>query len=82
MVGFIGKMDEIRIWNDVRTQQEIRDNLHRIVTPGSESNLVAYWKLNESSGTSSADSKGSNTGTLFNMNDGDWVASTAPLEVD
>ncbi|MCH8033065.1 MAG: DUF2341 domain-containing protein [Bacteroidetes bacterium] len=79
MVGFLGKMDEIRIWNDVRTQQEIRDNMHRIVTPGSETNLVAYWKLNESSGTSAPDSKGSNTGTLFNMTDGDWVASTAPF---
>ncbi|MCH7774014.1 MAG: DUF2341 domain-containing protein, partial [Bacteroidetes bacterium] len=79
MVGFLGKMDEIRLWNDVRTQQEIRENMHRIVTPGSETNLVAYWKLNESSGTSAADSKGSNTGTLFNMTDGDWVASTAPF---
>ncbi|MCH7535767.1 MAG: DUF2341 domain-containing protein, partial [Bacteroidetes bacterium] len=79
MAGFLGKMDEIRIWNDVRTQQEIRDNMHRIVTPGSESNLVAYWKLNQSSGTSAPDSKGSNTGTLFNMTDGDWVASTAPF---
>ena len=79
MVGFLGEMDEIRLWNDVRTQQEIRDNMHRIVTPASESNLVAYWKLNESSGTSAADSKGSNTGTLFNMTNGDWVASTAPF---
>ncbi|MCH6575596.1 MAG: T9SS type A sorting domain-containing protein, partial [Bacteroidetes bacterium] len=79
MVGLLGKMDEIRIWNDVRTQQEIRENMHRIVTPGSETNLVAYWKLNESSGTSAPDSKGSNTGTLFNMTDGDWVASTAPF---
>ncbi|MCH7964047.1 MAG: DUF2341 domain-containing protein [Bacteroidetes bacterium] len=79
MAGFIGKMDEIRLWNDVRTQQEIRDNMHILVTPGSETNLVAYWKLNESSGTSAPDSKGSNTGTLFNMIDGDWVASTAPF---
>ncbi|MCH8035330.1 MAG: DUF2341 domain-containing protein [Bacteroidetes bacterium] len=79
MVGLLGKMDEIRIWNDVRTQQEIRDNMHILVTPGSETNLVAYWKLNESSGTSAPDSKGSNTGTLFNMTDGDWVASTAPF---
>jgi len=79
MAGFIGKMDEIRIWNDVRTQAEIRENMHRIVTPASESNLVAYWKLNQSSGTSAPDSKGSNTGTLTNMTDGDWVASTAPF---
>lgn len=29
--------------------------------------LVSYWKLNETSGTSVADSKGSNTGTLTGM---------------
>jgi len=76
---FDSAIDEIRLWNDVRTQQEIRENMHRIVTPASETNLVAYWKLNESSGTSAPDSKGSNTGTLINMTDGDWVASTAPF---
>ena len=79
MAGLLGKMDEIRIWNDVRTQQEIRENMHRTVTPGSESNLISYWKLNESSGASAPDSKGSNTGTLINMTNGDWVASTAPF---
>jgi len=49
MAGFIGKMDEVRIWNDVRTEQEIRDNMHRVVTAVSETNLVGYWNLNESS---------------------------------
>ncbi|MFC2136203.1 DUF2341 domain-containing protein [Bacteroidota bacterium] len=79
MAGFVGLLDEVRIWNDVRTEQEIRDYMHRVVTPASESNLVAYWQFNESSGTSASDSKGSNTGTLTNMTDGDWVTSPAPF---
>ncbi|MFC2135272.1 DUF2341 domain-containing protein [Bacteroidota bacterium] len=79
MSGFIGLMDEVRLWNDVRTEQEIRENMHRVVTPGSEANLVAYWQFNESSGTSASDSKGSNTGTLTNMTNDDWVTSPAPF---
>ena len=42
---FDGLMDEVRVWNDVRTGAEILSNyLAELV--GSESNLVAYHKLN------------------------------------
>jgi hypothetical protein len=80
MAGFLGQMDEVRIWNDVRTELEIRENMHTIVS-GSEANLVAYWQFNESSGASASDSQtgGSHTGTLNNMGDEDWVSSTAPF---
>ncbi|MEJ2196577.1 MAG: DUF2341 domain-containing protein, partial [Ignavibacteriaceae bacterium] len=77
MIGFIGEMDEIRLWNDVRTQMEIRENMHITLTPELESNLVAYWKLDESSGTLVMDSKGTNHGTMTNMADSNRVASTA-----
>lgn len=41
---FDGKIDEARVWNDVRTATEINDN--RVVDlTGSEPNLVAYWKF-------------------------------------
>lgn len=42
-----GKMDEVRVWNDIRTAQEIADNYNTELT-GSESNLQGYWKLNNS----------------------------------
>lgn len=45
-----GEMDEIRIWNDVRTAQEISANYRKELT-GSQSGLVAYYRLNEGSGT-------------------------------
>lgn len=37
-----GYLDDVRIWNDVRTSTEIEDNYDTELT-GSESNLVAYW---------------------------------------
>lgn len=42
---FNGLVDEIRIWNVVRTTQQIADNRLTELT-GSEANLQAYWKLN------------------------------------
>jgi hypothetical protein len=38
---FIGQIDEVRIWNTVRTQDEIRENIYNELT-GSETDLVAY----------------------------------------
>lgn len=75
---FDGEMDEIRIWDDARTQAEIRANMYReLPNPYVESDLVAYYKLNESSGTSAADTKGSYNGTLYNMAGTEWIASPA-----
>ncbi|MBU2554762.1 MAG: T9SS type A sorting domain-containing protein [Bacteroidetes bacterium] len=75
---FAGKLDEIRIWNDIRTEDEIRQNMYReLPDPAGESNLVAYYKLNSTSGTNATDSKGSNTGTLTNMTGSEWQTSPA-----
>lgn len=46
--------------NEIGTQVE--DESWRSITQG----LVGYWKFDEGSGTSAADSRGSNTGTLYN----------------
>ena len=43
---FDGKIDEVRIWKQVRTQVEIQDNLNTELS-GLESNLVAYYKLDD-----------------------------------
>lgn len=44
---FDGLIDDARIWNDVRTAQEISENYQKELV-GNETNLVAYWKLNNS----------------------------------
>lgn len=78
--GFISniKMDEVRIWNDVRTSSEIQENMCRpLADPSSETNLVAYYQFDAVSGTSLSDSKNSNTGTLNNMSGNEWTTSTA-----
>lgn len=73
---FNGKIDEVRIWNDARTAIEIRKNMYReLADPVSEANLVAYYKFNETTGTTLADSKGTNTGTLYNMAGNEWTPS-------
>ncbi len=46
---FKGKIDEVRIWKDVRTQQEIRERMHlslesRHLVSGDD-NLVAYYQF-------------------------------------
>jgi hypothetical protein len=77
---FSGEIDEVRIWNIARTQDQIRANMYNVLTPGSEPNLVAYYKMDNGSGTLLTDSKGTNTGTLTHGIGGSnptWVESYA-----
>lgn len=59
-----GEICEVRIWNVVRTQEEIYKNMYDVdpQTPG----LCAYWKFN--------DGKGHNTAKDFTGNGNDAVA--------
>ena len=43
---FDGKIDEVRVWNDIRTNSEISTNMQSDVT--GQAGLVAYWKFNNS----------------------------------
>ena len=63
---FSGTMDEVRIWNKVRTQAEIQANMNVGLNPSSPG-LVAYYKFDEGSGTTTADATANgNNGTLVN----------------
>ena len=53
--NFDGVIDEVRIWNDVRTQAEIRTWMSRPLT-GTETGLLGYWRFNEGSGQAILDS--------------------------
>jgi hypothetical protein len=45
-----GMIDEVRVWNDVRTPSEIAAATHTPVSP-SDTNLAAYWDFNQSTGS-------------------------------
>lgn len=42
-----GKIDDVRVWNDIRSEAEIDANKDKELA-GNEAGLVAYWKLNNS----------------------------------
>lgn len=70
-------MDEVRIWNDARTEAEIRENMMKNMI-GNEANLVAYYNFNDGEGNTAHDLTSNGLhGTLTNMEDADWVTSGA-----
>ena len=74
--GLRGEIDEVRIWNDLRSNDEIIDNMH-IELQGNESNLVAYYKMSDGNGTSLSDNSSNNySGTITGAS---WATSYAPI---
>ena len=81
---FDGLIDEVRLWNVVRTQSEIQEAMTRSLT-GTEPGLVGYWRFDEGSGDIAFDATpNGNHGQLGEAvgpdeHDPDWVANGAPL---
>ena len=42
---FRGKIDEVRIWNSARTEEEIKLNMNAVLFPTAEPNLAGYYKF-------------------------------------
>lgn len=79
---FNGTMDEVRIWNVARTETEIQEFMSAELV-GDESGLVAYWNMNEGTGTTIADgSVNENSGTLLGMDESVWVEGFTPPGTD
>ncbi len=54
--AFNGSVDEFRVWNVVRTADEIRSSMSRRAPRGSEtSKVVGWWRMDENAGTTSKD---------------------------
>ncbi|MEP6749344.1 MAG: LamG-like jellyroll fold domain-containing protein [Bacteroidota bacterium] len=53
---FNGNIDEMRIWNTARTQVQIKANMLNRNLANNASGLVAYYRMNENSGTTTANS--------------------------
>lgn len=76
---YSGLIDEVRLWNVVRTQSQLQqyDSTELV---GNEAGLLGYWKLNEGSGSITQDGTINNKdGTLYNVT---WVGETGmPVEL-
>jgi hypothetical protein len=83
---FNGQIDEFRIWNVARSAAEIASTMNHTLV-GNEAGLTAYWKFDETSGTTAADSVTSAAHTPHPgmlsadkaSDDPTFVVSTAPL---
>lgn len=60
--GYTYRFDELRVWKDVRTQDEIRANMNR--TNVTDANLVAYYKC-DGTGSELTDATGNFSNTTF-----------------
>ena len=76
---FNGNIANFRMWNTVRTQQEINDNMH-IDVNGGDFGLIAYAKLDEGMGTIAGDS--SNNANNGNIVDAVWEVEDGSLPVE
>ncbi|HOM27136.1 MAG TPA: LamG domain-containing protein, partial [bacterium] len=62
---FKGKVDEVRIYNRILTDEEVREHFNFIFK--NESSLALYYNLNEGSGTTAYDKSGNNrNGAIYN----------------
>jgi hypothetical protein len=60
-----GLIDEIRIWDEARSQSEISSSMDNHVNPNAVSDLEGYWQLNDGNGSSINDlGDGNNAGTI------------------
>lgn len=64
--SFAGWLDEVRLWNTALSAGTITQLFNQVVAPSQHSNLVGYWRFEESGGTNIIDSAwgGGTPGTL------------------
>ena len=75
---FNGQIDELRIWNVARTQEDINQYMNQELK-GSEQGLVGYWKFNEGIGDTAYDmTTNENNGSL--KGGSYWIESSAPIK--
>lgn len=76
---FNGLIDEVRIWNIARTQEEILQNMYNELS-GTEDGLAGYWKLNEGSGDLVYDATSNSNNGRF-INNPEWFSFGAPINL-
>jgi hypothetical protein len=77
MNHFIGWMDEVRIWNVARSEAEIAATMHQRLA-GNEPGLVAYWRFDDTGGTTAMDSSPAKVDATI-AGPLEWAVSDAPV---
>jgi hypothetical protein len=76
---YAGEIDEVSLWSVGLLPSQVETYMNRSLT-GFEPNLIGYWRLDEGTGTTTADDSGNgNPGTL--TGGPTWTASTAPVGI-
>ncbi len=81
---FHGVIDEVRLWNVARTEQELSDHMYRKLA-GDEAGLVGLWNLNDAAGQVAGDLTATGNDGRLGVSTGPdsadptWVPSTAPI---
>jgi len=81
---FDGRLDEIRIWNEVRAERQIQEYmLRQLANPASEQDLLAYWRLDEADGKDCTDYSGNGfNGEMTNMDPANArIVSSVPISI-
>lgn len=72
---FNGKIDEVRVWNVVRTSVELNNNKDNCLA-GNETGLLAYYNFEDGAGTTVTDLVNAKNGIMMSMDGAtDWVTS-------
>lgn len=74
---FTGVMDEVRVWDTVRSARDIESTLHRQLA-GDEEGLVAYWQFDDVGGSVASDSSSSKNDAMV-VGPLEWIVSDAPV---
>lgn len=73
---FAGQIDEVRIWNTARTLAQIKANMFNKILSNNETGLVAYYNMNQGSGTTAANSCTNTSGIDGTLTNGPtWTES-------
>lgn len=78
--GFIGTLDEFRIWDHVRSAEEIASAFQGTVDPASPG-LVAYWRLDEGSGDQATDLVAGRLGIIQDVVEWPAVVACSPAQL-
>lgn len=73
-----GDMCEVRVWDHVRTENQINDNANDALV-GNEAGLVYYWPLDEGAGSVATDQAGTLDGVYSNVT---WNFADGPVYIE